>query len=79
MHACASRRLKDCLIEREVLAKIRSPFCVNLHYAYDDKTNIYLTLTLCPGGGGHSPTRRPTHPPQDAKCALLACIGIAPG
>ena len=42
--------LADCLIEREVLAKIRSPFCVNLHYSYQDEACIYLVLTLCPGG-----------------------------
>lgn len=30
----------------QVLAKIRSPFCVNLHYSYQDDTCIYLTLTL---------------------------------
>ena len=42
--------LKDVLIEREVLAKIRSPFCVNLHYSYQDDIVIYLVLTLMPGG-----------------------------
>ena len=33
-----------------MLAKIRSPFCVNLHYSYQDDTCVYLTLSLMPGG-----------------------------
>ena len=42
--------LKDVLIEREVLSKVKSPFCVSLHYAYQDDNTVSLTLTLCPGG-----------------------------
>ena len=42
--------IKDVLIEREVLAKIRSRFCVNLHYSYQDDVTIYLVLTLAAGG-----------------------------
>lgn len=42
--------LKDVLIEREVLSKMRSKFCVNLNYSYQDDITIYLVLTLCAGG-----------------------------
>ena len=45
-----NKMLKDVLIEREVLAKIRSPFCVNLHYSFQDDDNIALVLSLMPGG-----------------------------
>jgi len=45
-----NKMIKDVLIEREVLAKIASPFCVNLHYAYQDDITIYLVLTLMAGG-----------------------------
>ena len=45
-----NKMLKDVLIEREVLAKIRSPFCVNLHYSFQDADNIALVLSLMPGG-----------------------------
>ena len=45
-----NKMIKDVLIEREVLAKIRSPFCVNLHYSYQDADNISLVLSLMPGG-----------------------------
>ena len=29
---------------------MRSPFCVNLHYAYQNDVEIALVLTLMPGG-----------------------------
>jgi len=45
-----NKMIKDIMIEREVLSKMRSIFCVNLHYAYHDKDVAYLVLTLCPGG-----------------------------
>jgi len=45
-----NKMLKDCLIEREVLAKVASPFCVNIHYAYHDQKEMCLVITLCPGG-----------------------------
>ena len=45
-----NKMLKDVLIEREVLAKIKSTFCVSLHYSYQDKDTVFLTLTLMPGG-----------------------------
>jgi len=45
-----NKMIKDVLIEREVLAKMSSIFCVSLHYAYHDADKIALVLTLCPGG-----------------------------
>ena len=35
---------------RQVLLKLRSPFCVSLHYAWQDQDNLAMVLTLCPGG-----------------------------
>jgi len=45
-----NKMIKDILIEREVLSKMTSPFCVNLHYAFQDKEVAYLVITLCAGG-----------------------------
>jgi len=45
-----NKMIKDILIEREVLSKMRSPFCVNLHYSYQDSDVVYLVITLCAGG-----------------------------
>jgi len=49
-NAKQNHMLKDLLIEREVLSKIRSPFCVNLHYAFQSDIEVSLVLTLMPGG-----------------------------
>ena len=42
--------IKDVLIEREVLSKMSSRFCVGLHYCYHDDVNLALVLTLAAGG-----------------------------
>lgn len=45
-----NKMIKDVLIEREVLSKMSSRFCVGLHYCYHDDVTLSLVLTLCPGG-----------------------------
>ena len=42
--------VKSVCVEQAVLAKVRSRFCVGLHYSYQDDICVYLTLSLCPGG-----------------------------
>jgi len=42
--------LKDVLIEREVLSKVQSRFCVSLYYAWQNDDDIALVITLMPGG-----------------------------
>ena len=42
--------LKDILIEREVLSKVSSRFCVGLHYAWQNDDDVALVITLMPGG-----------------------------
>jgi serine/threonine protein kinase len=36
--------------ERDVLSYMRHPFIVNLHYAFQSKTKLFLILEFCPGG-----------------------------
>lgn len=36
--------------ERELLAKLRHPFIVNMHYAFQDPNTLYLALDLLTGG-----------------------------
>ena len=36
--------------EREILSKIYHPFIVNMHYAFQDKNNLYLVLDYITGG-----------------------------
>ena len=36
--------------EREFLSKLRSPFIVNMYYAFQDSDNLYLVMDLMSGG-----------------------------
>ena len=36
--------------ERELLAKMKHPFIVNMHYAFQDTTHLYLVMDLLTGG-----------------------------
>mmetsp|Transcript_25117 Transcript_25117/g.38928 ORF Transcript_25117/g.38928 Transcript_25117/m.38928 type:complete len:130 (+) Transcript_25117:2323-2712(+) len=36
--------------ERDVLSYMRHPFIVNLNYAFQTKTKLFLILDFCPGG-----------------------------
>uniref|UniRef100_A0A3Q3IJ07 G protein-coupled receptor kinase n=1 Tax=Monopterus albus TaxID=43700 RepID=A0A3Q3IJ07_MONAL len=59
MYACKKmdkRRLKKggaerlALLEKQILEKVNSPFIVNLAYAYDNKTHLFLVMDLMNGG-----------------------------
>jgi len=45
-----NKMLKDILIEREVLSKVNSRFCVGLNYAWQNDEDVALVITLMPGG-----------------------------
>jgi serine/threonine protein kinase len=36
--------------ERELLSRIRHPFIINMHYAFQDATHLYLVMDLLNGG-----------------------------
>ena len=36
--------------EREFLSKLRHPFIVNMHYAFQDNDNLYLVMDMLSGG-----------------------------
>ena len=36
--------------EREFLSKLHHPFIVNMHYAFQDKDNLYLVMDMLSGG-----------------------------
>ena len=36
--------------EREFLSKLKHPFIVNMHYAFQDRDNLYLVMDLLNGG-----------------------------
>lgn len=37
-------------MEIKLLAKIKSDFVVNMHYAFQDEENLYLVMDLMDGG-----------------------------
>lgn len=61
------------LNERELLAQLKHPFIINMHYAFQDKENLYIVTDLIEGGDlrYHMRTRK-TFTEQEAKF-LIAC------
>ena len=41
---------KSIRYERDLLAKIKHPFIVNMNFAFQDKENLYLVMDLLTGG-----------------------------
>jgi serine/threonine protein kinase len=36
--------------ERDLLSKLKHPFIINMHYAFQDFDNLYLVMDLLTGG-----------------------------
>jgi serum/glucocorticoid-regulated kinase 2 len=36
--------------ERKLLAQLRHPFIINMHYAFEDRENLYITMDYLSGG-----------------------------
>jgi serum/glucocorticoid-regulated kinase 2 len=36
--------------ERDLLSKLKHPFIINMHYAFQDFENLYLVMDLLTGG-----------------------------
>lgn len=45
-----SYQLAHVRAERDVLVKSNSPWIVQLHYSFQDPTNLYLIMEFLPGG-----------------------------
>ena len=41
---------KSINTEREFLSRLNHPFIVNMHYAFQDKDNLYLVMDMLSGG-----------------------------
>lgn len=62
------------LNERELLAQLKHPFIINMHYAFQDKQNLYIVTDLIEGGDLRYHMRsRKTFTEKEAKF-LIACI-----
>ena len=46
----AKRSIHSVINERKILSKLKHPFIVNMHYAFQDHENLYLVMDLHSGG-----------------------------
>lgn len=46
----AKRSVNSVLNERKLLILLKHPFIVNMHYAFQDRENLYLAMDLMTGG-----------------------------
>jgi len=46
----AKKSVNSVLNERKLLAQLKHPFIVNMHYAFHDSLNLYLVMDLMSGG-----------------------------
>lgn len=60
--------------ERELLTALRHPFIVNMHFAFQDRDNLYLVTDLMPGGDLRYHLSRLHTFTQDQSRFFLACI-----
>ena len=45
-----SRIVKFCIAEREILEKIKNPYIVDLHYAFQTEDKLYFVMDFLNGG-----------------------------
>jgi serine/threonine protein kinase len=76
------KRLETSIIsEKDILSKLRHPFIVNMHYAFQDTHNLYLIIDLLTGGDGRYHLtklnqKKQTFTEEQAKF-FVACIVLA--
>jgi serine/threonine protein kinase len=46
----AKRSVNSVLNERKLLTTLKHPLLINMHYAFQDKENLYLVMDLMTGG-----------------------------
>ena len=65
--------VESIINERELLAQLKHPFIINMHYAFQDKNNLYIVTDLIEGGDlrYHMRTRK-KFKEQESKF-LIAC------
>ena len=42
--------INSIINERKLLAHLRHPFIINMHYAFQDKENLFIVMDYLPGG-----------------------------
>jgi serine/threonine protein kinase len=46
----SKRSVNSVMNEKRFLSELSHPFLVNMHYAFEDKENLYLVIDLMSGG-----------------------------
>jgi serum/glucocorticoid-regulated kinase 2 len=46
----AKRSVNSVMNERKLLTMLKHPLLINMHYAFQDKDNLYLVMDLMTGG-----------------------------
>ncbi|KAL5969150.1 Ribosomal protein S6 kinase beta-1 [Taenia solium] len=65
--------------ERNILQMLKHPFLVRLHYAFQNRSNLYIVLEYCPGGELFRYLERECFLMEDAACFYIAEIALAIG
>ena len=71
------RSVNSVMNERKLLSKLRSAFIVNMHYAFQDRENLYLVMDLMPGGDLRYHMSRKRHFSEEQTRFFVACIVCA--
>lgn len=65
--------------ERNILQMLKHPFLVRLHYAFQNRSNLYIVLEYCPGGELFRYLEEECFLMEDAACFYIAEIALAIG
>ena len=71
------RSVHSVMNERKLLSRLRCTFIVNMHYAFQDRENLYLVMDLMPGGDLRYHMSRKKHFSEEQTRFFVACIMCA--
>lgn len=80
-HTVSERNILQMLKVSEFkrLYSFKHPFLVRLHYAFQNRSNLYIVLEYCPGGELFRYLEREGFLLEDAACFYIAEIALAIG
>ncbi|VDN09508.1 unnamed protein product [Dibothriocephalus latus] len=76
---CNEKNTAHTVSERNILEVLRHPFLVRLHYAFQNRSNLYIVLEYCPGGELFRYLEREGFLMEDAACFYISEIALAIG
>jgi len=70
----SKRSVHSVMSERKLLAVLKHPFIINMHYAFQDRDNLYLGLDYLMGGDLRYHLARKKRFTEEESLFLLACL-----